>query len=150
MLPCVGSWVSFLCAFIILLRTLRRFEMKASVKSVFGGVLLLAAYAVFGQQVAAQTLDSTTAVGQVDSVLGGVSSTSVDPLNFEGNGTLVPDDIGQLYTDLIDYRNYNTAFLIKKGYSIKIDGRLNFGGAEQNDNDFDSNNDPVLLPYTNE
>ena len=117
-------------------RYLSSVQMMAAARCIFGGVLFFAVYAICSQQAAAQTIDSTTAVGKVDSVLGGVSSTSVDPLNFNGNGTLGPDELSPLYTDLIDYRNYNTAFLIKSGYSIRIDGRLNFGGAEQNDNQF--------------
>ncbi len=113
--------------------------MKASVQSVFGGVIILAVHASCGQLAAAQNIDSISAQAQIDSVVGEVSSTPADSLNFDGNGTFIPDESTLLYADLIDYRNYNTAFLIKSGYSIKIDGRLNFGGAKQNDNEFGSN-----------
>jgi uncharacterized protein YhjY with autotransporter beta-barrel domain len=46
--------------------------------------------------------------------------------------------LNSLYEVLVDYRNYNTAFLIE-GNTIEVLTKLNFGGAKANDNDFGLN-----------
>ena len=71
-------------------------------------------------------------------------SASDNPLDFDQNDTLGPDELELEYVRLVDFHGYNTGFLIGAG-SVVVETSLNFGGAAANDNDFGENGPSGLI-----
>ena len=71
-------------------------------------------------------------------------SASDNPLDFDQNDTLGPDELELEYVRLVDFHGYNTGFLIGAG-SVVVETSLNFGGAVANDNDFGENGPSGLI-----
>ena len=108
--------------------------MTASSRLLWGGCLLFALSASCNQLVLAQSVGET-GVESGESI--SENKNSSNPLDFQKNGTLGPEDLNSSYSTLIDYRNFNTAFLIENDV-IEILQKLNFGAAQANNGDFGS------------
>ena len=108
--------------------------MTASSRLLWGGCLLFALSASCNQLVLAQSVGEP-GVESGESI--SENNNSSNPLDFEENGTLGPEGLSSSYPTLIDYRNFNTAFLIGNDV-IEILQKLNFGAAQANDGDFGS------------
>ena len=83
--------------------------MTASSRLLWGGCLLFALSASCNQLVLAQSVGEP-GVESGESI--SENNNSSNPLDFEKNGTLGPEGLSSSYPTLIDYRNFNTAFLI--------------------------------------